>query len=123
LHTTSEATARALLVLGKVVRITPSPLSLITGAIFSITQHIVGIERACRDALAHPAALAAAAALAGRPLLSSMSIDGAHDFDEMKKEEAPAKKDLKYWTVGNYDWKYLCTPEVGSAGRAAILLG
>lgn len=40
-----------------------------------------------------------------------MSIDGAHEFDEMKKEEAPAKKDLKYWTVGSYDWKYLCTPE------------
>lgn len=42
-----------------------------------------------------------------------MSLDGSDHLEEMKKADAgPVKKDLKYWTVGDYDWKYLCTPQV-----------
>jgi hypothetical protein len=41
-----------------------------------------------------------------------MSLDGSDHLEEMKKGDAPVKKDLKYWTVGDYDWKYLCTPQV-----------
>ncbi|EFN55989.1 hypothetical protein CHLNCDRAFT_145360 [Chlorella variabilis] len=41
-----------------------------------------------------------------------MSTDGSDQMDGLKKEEAyPVKKDLKYWTVGDYNWKYLCTPQ------------
>ena len=44
-----------------------------------------------------------------------MSEDG-----DVKKGEAPAKKSLKYWMVGDYDWKYLCMPQVCARVRVFV---
>jgi hypothetical protein len=34
---------------------------------------------------------------------------------ELKKEAAPARKGgVKHWLVGDYDWGYLCKPQVGA---------
>jgi hypothetical protein len=36
--------------------------------------------------------------------------------DEMElKKEAARKGGVKHWLVGDYDWGYLCKPQVGTA--------